>query len=338
MGSITPVSNLDYGVTMKNMLLINRLKNFFKEVKAIDTIKWRKNPLVLLNVLAAFIFHRKSKFVVSLNTPSTYKLLKVLWILGIRRDIWYWVIGGSLADRIEQGEYKAAYYKSLSHIIVEGSSMKAKLEALGFNNITWVSNFKPIIEIHKEAKRSDVVHFVFLSRIMLDKGVDTILESIKQLNDSGFHKKYRMDFYGAIEPSYKENFEAKLLALTNVSYNGFLNLTDQESYKLLAKYDVMLFPTYWKGEGFPGVIIDGFIAGLPIIASDWSLNKDIVADGMTGTIVPPKDSTALTRAMLLYINKDVDLAVLSENSLSQARKYDVKSVVSKELLEDIGLL
>ena len=30
----------------------------------------------------------------------------------------------------------------------------------------------------------------------------------------------------------------------------------------------MLFPTYWHGEGFPGIVIDAFVAGLLVVATD----------------------------------------------------------------------
>ena len=71
---------------------------------------------------------------------------------------------------------------------------------------------------------------------------------------------------------------------------------------ILAKYDAMLFPTYWHGEGFPGIIIDAFVSGLPVIATDWSLNADIIEDGKTGVILKENTVEALAEAMDAMIN------------------------------------
>ena len=88
----------------------------------------------------------------------------------------------------------------------------------------------------------------------------------------------------------------------------------------------MLFPTYWKGEGFPGVIIDAFVAGLPVIATDWNMNTEIIEDGVNGFIIEPKSSEALAEKMQYVMHNRKELENIRENNLARAKDYQIDKV------------
>ena len=115
-------------------------------------------------------------------------------------------------------------------------------------------------------------------------------------------------------------------------------LDNSAGYDTLASYDVMLFPTYWHGEGFPGIIIDAFIAGLPVIATDWNLNSSLIQNGYNGMIIPVHNVDALVDSMRTIISETVDIATMSRNAQNDALKYEVNNVINKDLLERIELL
>lgn len=97
----------------------------------------------------------------------------------------------------------------------------------------------------------------------------------------------------------------------------------------------MLFPTYYHGEGFPGNVIDAYNSGLPVIATDWLYNKEVVLDGKTGLLVPVKDPSALSDAIMkLYFNRKLHYE-FSKRSLLEARKYSPDIVIAKlyEIIE-----
>jgi len=75
----------------------------------------------------------------------------------------------------------------------------------------------------------------------------------------------------------------------------------------------MLFPTFWVGEGFPGIIIDAYIAGLPIIASDWNLNGEIIDEKETGFIIKKKDSIQLKDKMKYFIKNPEEIIRIGNN-------------------------
>jgi glycosyltransferase involved in cell wall biosynthesis len=50
-------------------------------------------------------------------------------------------------------------------------------------------------------------------------------------------------------------------------------------------------------EGMPLVLQEASCTGLPIVATDVGGNREVVADGQTGLIVPPRNASALAAAM-----------------------------------------
>ena len=179
---------------------------------------------------------------------------------------------------------------------------------------------------------------VFLSRLHPDKGIDLILRCAERLDREGFGNKFRIDFYGKPATSdYEQEFRKRIETLENVSYSGVLNLKEEAGYRTLCRYDMMLFPTYWYGEGFPGIVIDAYIAGVPLIASDWNMNTEVITE-KTGVIIPPKDEEALYIAMKNCILGRYDLSAMKRNCLNEAKKYDNKKILSRHFLQEVGLL
>jgi glycosyltransferase involved in cell wall biosynthesis len=64
---------------------------------------------------------------------------------------------------------------------------------------------------------------------------------------------------------------------------------------LMSSFDVFVLPS--KTEGYPLVLVEAAASALPCIATDVGGNSEIVAEGITGTIVQPSDPAALARAM-----------------------------------------
>ena len=88
--------NTSNGVYAKNIQLFNRLKEVFVTLKHVNTNNWKKNPSVLLNVLRSIWQYRKKDIIISLNTYSSYKLIKIVKRLFPSIRLNYFVIGGIL--------------------------------------------------------------------------------------------------------------------------------------------------------------------------------------------------------------------------------------------------
>lgn len=73
-----------------------------------------------------------------------------------------------------------------------------------------------------------------------------------------------------------------------------------------AAMDVVVLPTY--REGLPNVLLEAGAMGLPAVASRVTGCIDVVEDGVTGTLVPPRDPVALADALAAYL-RNADLRV-----------------------------
>ncbi len=103
--------------------------------------------------------------------------------------------------------------------------------------------------------------------------------------------------------------------------------------ELMNAADAYVMSSAW--EGMPMVLLEASATGLPIVATDTGGNREIVLDGKSGFLVPPKDSEALAQAMIRMMALSPD----ERRTLGQAgreyvvRSYDIERVV--DLWEDL---
>ncbi len=334
-------TNKDFGGELtKNKEIIARLCELGCNVTVIDSYKSRASKTKLLKVclkfFASVLTYPKATYIFSTSFGNTYPLLKILYRLPHKLHIAYWVIGGNLAERIVEGAYDRKYLKIVSLFIVEGTQMKQRMAEAGFDNVLYRPNFKTVGKLPTIKKANDgKIHFYFLSRIMPDKGCRYILQSVEALNRKDLSDRYVVDFYGGVDDDYKAEFNKEVNRYSNVNYCGSLQLQDERNYEVLAKYHYMLFPTYWIGEGFPGVVIDAYKAGTPIIGSDWNLNSEFIKDGKTGIVVPTHSVQRLTDAMEDVILGKCNTDEMSANCQKELEKFNTKYVVNESLVESI---
>lgn len=134
------------------------------------------------------------------------------------------------------------------HAAFPSPLMLQQLKDFGVKGVIQVPNFKRIDYIPQPITPPlggrGTLRFVFLSRIMIEKGCNEIIEAAKLLNEWGMQDWYRIDFYGKVADDYKAPFKEGLSKLPNVKYQGFLDMRQNEGYDRLATYDMLLFPTY----------------------------------------------------------------------------------------------
>lgn len=337
-GPLGAESSMAAGDSLKNWHLINRLRQLSVDLRVIDTIESQKSLAKKVLAVIDIFRHRKSRFIVSASSVGAYRLLSLMRRMGIS-DIIYWVIGGDFPHLINCGMIDIRAYSNVRKIIVEGKRMEETLRIYGLKNVMTLPNFKPIDFIPAKQPRDShaPVRFVFLSRIIEDKGCRYINEAAALLNGKGLGQRFMVDYYGSITDEYKKTFLESIEPIPNVAYKGFLKLVDQANYQILAGYDAMLFPTFFYGEGFAGIFIDAFIAGLPVITSDWNLNSEIVKDGETGLIVENRNAEKLAAAMERLIMDPQLAESMSKRCQEQCMNYDSAHVVTQDLVERLEL-
>lgn len=74
--------------------------------------------------------------------------------------------------------------------------------------------------------------------------------------------------------------------------------------EILSALDVFVLPSLW--EGMPNVLLEAMAAGLPVVATAVGGTPEVVVDGVTGLLVPPRDPAALAQAIATVL-RDADV-------------------------------
>jgi len=136
------------------------------------------------------------------------------------------------------------------------------------------------------------LHFLFLGQIWHEKGFLHALEASDQLTGSA-----SVEFYGPLMPGVDA---AIFDAHPRANYHG--SVAPQEVPAILARHDALLFPTLYRTEGMPGVVLEAMQAGLPVIASRWPAAHEMIDDGENGLLVDVGSTASLARAMRVLQN------------------------------------
>ena len=171
-------------------------------------------------------------------------------------------------------------------------------------NAVWFPNSRPRPE-SAAATGPYRRRFVFLSQVTEAKGVGVLLDAMERLDES-----FTVDVYG---PVRDEALSRRLSA--RGCYRGVAGR--EEVVSVLRGYDVLVLPTFTPNEGYPGVIVEAFSVGMPVIATDWLAIGEIVRDGESGLLVPPRSVEALAAAM-----RSVDDASLARMREGAARAFE----------------
>lgn len=175
---------------------------------------------------------------------------------------------------------------------------KLKVIAQGSSNGIDTSFFSCERTLPKEALRniwgienSDFV-FVFIGRIVRDKGINELVHSFVELNK--IYKDIKLilvgDFERTLDP-LAEDVEKKIHVDSSIMTVGF----QSDVRPFFAVADVLAFPSY--REGFPNVVLQAGAMGIPSIVTDINGCNEIIQDGVNGKIILPHNENALYDAM-----------------------------------------
>lgn len=326
------------GELMKNKLLLERLADFSIYPKIVNTHYWRKKPWCLVEIVWSLLTTGKNSTVILSASHASGKLIKILPLFTDPNNVIYWSVGGDLDKRIEKKEFSVNSLNKLKKVIVQGKKQALVLTSLGLNNVISIPNSKPIPSIPFTHERSFKGRFVYVSRIHPQKGVREIVEASNIIERENPQTVFSVDFYGVIDDSFKTEFNSLITGSEKCHYKGYLDLTSKNGYLKLSEYDCFLFPTYWPGEGFPGAVIDAYIAGLPLIATRWNLNEEMISDNKTGFLIPVKDARCLSDKMKQLFNCSSQFFQMRSCCREEALKYDVKEVLSEQLFSELGII
>ena len=213
-------------------------------------------------------------------------LFPVYFVLScvFRFDIIYSVIGGWLVPYLKNKPLHRWMLRRISLILAETEKMKAELQAVyGFSNVSLLYNFR-MTDFKPTLSTTKKLRLVFMARMLPKKGLDTIFNFCNYIASSDNIPDISIDFYGPISIEDKTYIQNELDKYVFAEYHG--ELEPQKIYSTLSNYDAILLPTHFYTEGLPGTIIDGYLSGLPVIATEWLHAREFIDDGKSGLIIP----------------------------------------------------
>ncbi|MEL7834102.1 glycosyltransferase family 4 protein [Fodinibius sp. Rm-B-1B1-1] len=155
-------------------------------------------------------------------------------------------------------------------------------------NAHWFPNVRSITDeslIHDQ-ERDFKGKFVFISHIREEKGVNAILKVKCELGSN-----FDIHLYG---PELNYECPQQLKPIYKNIYKGAIE--PENVLQVLSEYDVLVLPTFWSGEGYPGIIIEAFGLGIPVIATDLMGIKEMFEKD-AGILIEPRSVLELKQAI-----------------------------------------
>lgn len=178
--------------------------------------------------------------------------------------------------------------KLANHVAIESFSEKRLIEeSLGK---TIPNNYSVIhigiLDDYKPVKRSDnKLILVSTSRLVATKGIGELIEAMRLVNNKNVVLKI---CGGGPEAAH---FKTLVKGVKNIEFLGHID----NVVKVLRNSDVLVHPSYHEGFGLS--LVEAEMCGLPIIACNVGSIPEIVKNGVTGILVPPKSAKDLAKAI-----------------------------------------
>lgn len=156
------------------------------------------------------------------------------------------------------------------------------------------------LSVARQMRRpSPTLRVGFVGTIAPHKGPDTLLRAFESLPPEA---DVSLVMHGGMERY--ESFVKELLRIADgdrrVSFPG--SFTRKEIGRIFAEIDVLVVPSRWY-ENAPGVILEAFAAGVPVIATNLGGMSELVGHGENGLLFEPEDVTDLARQLRRFLDE-----------------------------------
>ena len=175
---------------------------------------------------------------------------------------------------------------------------------------------------YRQYPDNEKVHFLYLGRIMKEKGMDELFGAVEQLRKNGC--EFILDLVGFFEDEYKKQVE-QLQSEGIVRFYGF-----QENPKpYYAQTDCVVLPSYH--EGMSNVLLEAAASGRAIITTDIPGCREAVDNGKSGMLCKVKSTDSLYKAMKRFteLSREKRELMGKAGREKMEREFDKKKVVEE---------
>lgn len=176
------------------------------------------------------------------------------------------------------------------------------------------------------------------ARLLWGKGVGEFVEAARILRRRGHEGpfvlggEWETDHPDGVQRGFIEEAERE----GTIRFTGYI----QDMPEALAGSGVFVAPSYYR-EGVPRVVLEAAASGRAVVAADASGAREVIRDGETGLLVPPRDATELADAIETMLRSPERRRVMGEAAHREAVAHFGLDAVTEQQLEvyrEIGAL
>ena len=188
--------------------------------------------------------------------------------------------------------------------LIKNKITKKPLNVLGYGNVRGVDmeyydRTPKVAEIAESLRDVSLFTFVFVGRIVRDKGINELIVAFEHLIKE--QHGIRLLLVGQFEDDF-DPISSEVRRCINQN-EAIIVVGPKFGQELLAYYaasDCFVFPSY--REGFPNTVLEAGAMGLPCIVTDINGSREIIKNGFNGLIVPSHSEKDLFDAMKWMVN------------------------------------
>ncbi|MBQ9311689.1 MAG: glycosyltransferase family 4 protein [Bacteroidales bacterium] len=173
-----------------------------------------------------------------------------------------------------------------------------------------------------------IIRFLFIARLLKDKGTDEFFEMAKTIKDKYLHTEFQI--LGWIEGDYQQQLD-DLVAKGIVVHLG----TTSDVRPYLKDVHCTIMPSYH--EGMSNVNLESAANGRPVITTNVPGCKETVDDNISGFLVEARNTQSLINGVerFLALSYEQKKQMGIEGRKKVEREYD-RQIVVKEYLKAIA--
>ena len=156
-------------------------------------------------------------------------------------------------------------------------------------SIHHVPNGAEVPMVPRRRAPDEELRLLFVGLHTESKGVRLVIHTVQTLRQRGVPCQAHLvgEWCDADEERACTDLVARHGLQDHVIFRG--RRTGRAKWQEYADADVFYFPSFYEAELMPLVIIEAMAHSLPVVASRWRCIPDVVLDGVTGDLFPPKD-------------------------------------------------